>query len=385
MLKENYSPMYFLSALGAGGLSVSFYMYLMFLVPHPKTPLATFEAFNLAITNGGWLSVVSILAAIFIIAFAILHFKLLIWNIQEYRAFKETEAYKTLMTSSAEISLMALPLTFAMTINVFFVLGALFVPGLWNVIEFLFPVAILGFLAVGYYAIKIFLDYFSRILQTGNIDCTKKNNLSQLISIFAFSMIGVGLGAPGAMSHYIVINALGLFTSIFFISIAFLLIAIKLILGFKYMFEQGISEEASPSLWIMIPILTIIGIALIRISFGLDHHFDKPLEKGTLFMLTSVVFSLQIIFGLLGYKVMKEIGYFRDYIHGDKKSPVSFALICPGVATMVFGMFFINFGLMSNGVVVKYSWAYFILMIPFIYIQFKTIMVFMQLKKKFAL
>jgi hypothetical protein len=385
MLKENYSPMYFLAALGAGGLSVSFYMYLMFLVPHPKTPLATFEAVYPVIMRGDWLSIISIVAAVFIIIFAILHFKLLIWNVREYRAFKETEAYKGLMSSSAEISLMALPLTFAMTVNVFFVLGALFVPGLWSVIEFLFPVAIIAFIVVGYYAIKIFLDYFSRILQTGNIDCTKKNNLSQLISIFAFAMIGVGLGAPGAMSHYIVVNAIGLFSSIFFISIAFLLIAIKLILGFKYMFEQGISKEASPSLWIMIPILTIIGIALIRISFGLDHHFDTPLQKGTLFVLTSVVFSLQIIFGLLGYKVMKEIHYFKEYIYGQEKSPVSFALICPGVATMVFGMFFINFGLMSNGVVAKYSLAYFLLILPFTYIQFKTIMVFMKLKSKFAL
>lgn len=377
--------MYFLAALGAGGLSVSFYMYLMFLVPHPTNPLATFEFVYSTILRGDWLSVISIIATIFIIIFAILHIKLLLWNIKEYRAFKQTEAYKDLMSSSAEISLMALPLTFAMTVNVFFVLGALFVPGLWSVIEFLFPVAILAFLVIGYYAIQIFLDYFSRILQTGDIDYTKKNNLSQLISIFAFAMIGVGLGAPGAMSHYIVVNALGLFGSIFFISIAFLLIAIKLILGFKYMFEHGISEEASPSLWIMIPILTLIGISLIRISFGLDHHFDKPLEKATLFTLTSVVFSLQIIFALLGYKVMKQIDYFQEYIHGEKKSPVSFALICPGVAIMIFGMFFINFGLMANGVVDKYSIAYFLLILPFTYIQFKTIIVFIKLKKKFNL
>lgn len=385
MLKENYSPMYFLAALGAGGLAVSFYMYLMFLVPHPKTPLATFEVVYDAIMRWDWLSVVSIISTVFIFIFALLHFKLLIWNIKEYKVYKQTEAFDKLKNSNAEISLMALPLTFAMTTNVFFVLGALFVPGLWSVIEFLFPIAIISFLIIGYYAIKIFLDYFARILQTGNLDSGTKNNLSQLISIFAFAMIGVGFGAPGAMSHYIVVNAIGLFASIFFISIAFLLIAIKLILGFKYMFEEGISEEASPSLWIMIPILTLIGIALIRISFGLDHHFHKPLETATLFILTSVIFSLQIIFGLLGYKVMKQIGYFKKYIHGEKKSPASFALICPGVASMIFAMFFINFGLMSNGVIEKYSWAYFLLILPLTYIQFKTIFVFLKLKKKFSL
>lgn len=385
MLKENYSPMYFLSALGAGGLSVSFFMYLMFLVPHPKVPLATFDFVYAAILKGNWLSYVSIIAVMFILLFGFLHFKLLIWNIKQYQLFKHTEKFTKLKESNAEVSLMTLPLTFAMTINVLFVFGALFVPGLWSIVEYLFPLSLIAFSIVGYFAVKIFLEYFSRILRTGNIDCTENNNLSQLISIFAFAMIGVGFGAPGAMSHYLIINAIGMFASIFFISIAVLLIFIKLILGFKNMFEHGIGEEASPSLWIMIPILTIIGIAFIRIHFGLDHHFDQPLAKATLLMLTSTVLSLQIIFGLLGYRVMKDLGYFKEYIAGDKKSPVSFALICPGVAIVVFGIFFINFGLMTNGVVIKYSLPYFLLMLPLVFIQFKTIMVFFKLKKKFEI
>lgn len=33
----DYRPLYFLASLGAGGMAVSFFMYLMFLVPHPHT------------------------------------------------------------------------------------------------------------------------------------------------------------------------------------------------------------------------------------------------------------------------------------------------------------------------------------------------------------
>jgi hypothetical protein len=385
LLKEIYSPMYFLASLGAGGLSVSFFMYLMFLVPHEGTPMATYDHVFPVLTQGTWLSFVSAFSLVFIIWFAFFHFKLLIWNVKQYKAFKETEAYTKLMNSNAEVTLMAIPLTFAMTINVCFVLGAVFVPGLWSIVEYLFPFALLGFAVVGYYAIKIFADYFTRILKTGNLDCTKNNNLSQMVSIFAISMVAVGFAAPGAMSHYLVINAIGIFGAIFFASIAGLLIIIKLILGFKNMFEQGIAKEASPSMWIMIPILTLLGITLIRINFGLDHHFDQTLAKSSLFTLTSVVLSLQIIFGLLGYKIMKEIGYFDDFVNGKDKSPVSFALICPGVAFMVFGMFFINFGLMANGVVDKYSIAYFLLMVPFMYVQYVTIVTFMKLRAKFFL
>ena len=32
---QSYSPLYFLASLGAGGLAVTFFMYLMFWVPHP--------------------------------------------------------------------------------------------------------------------------------------------------------------------------------------------------------------------------------------------------------------------------------------------------------------------------------------------------------------
>ena len=384
ILREKYSPTCFLAALGAGGLSVSFFMYLMFLVPHPKTPLATFDYIMPALLKGDWLSFVVAFSLVFIIAFAFFHFKLLIFNTKQYLLFKKSEKFKNLIGTNNEVSLMAIPLTFAMTINVCFVLGAVFVPGLWNVVEYLFPFALIGFTVVGFYALKIFMNYFSHMIINGKFNFEQNNNLSQMISIFAFSMLAVGFAAPAAMSHNLTINSIAFFASIFFAAIALLLIFIKLTMGIKNMLEKGISIEAAPSLWIIIPILTLLGITFVRLSFGLDHNFNTPLNKSTLFILTSLILSLQIIFGILGYIVMKKMGYFEKYIFSEEKSAVSFALICPGVAFMVFGMFFINFGLTYNEIITKYSIAYFILMIPFIYVQFKTIIYFFRLNKKFA-
>ena len=233
MLKEKYTPLYFLASLGAGGLSVSFFMYLMFFIPHKGVPLTIFDFAYPALLKGNWLSFVTAFSMVFIIGFAYLYFKLLIWNVKQYNLFKATNDFKILKNSNNEVILMALPLTFAMTINVCFVLGALFVPRLWTVVEYLFPMALIGFATVGYYALKIFFNYFNRLLITGDFDFTKNNNLSQMLSIFAFVMIGVGFAAPGAMSHYIQINAIGIFGAIFFSSIAILLIVLKLILGFK--------------------------------------------------------------------------------------------------------------------------------------------------------
>jgi len=383
ILREKFSPMCFLSALGAGGLSVSFFMYLMFLVPHKGTPLATFDFVFAELQKGTWLSFVILFSLVFILVFAFFHFKLLIWNTKQFNMYKKTDNYKTLKNSNSEITLMTIPLTYSMTINVCFVLGAVFIPGLWGIVEFLFPFALLGFILTGYFALKIFFSYFSRLLVCGSFDFTKNNNLSQMISIFAFAMVAVGFAAPGAMSHNLTVNAIGIFGAIFFMSLSLILLVIKTTIGFKDMFEHGISLEASPSLWIIIPILTLLGITAVRVSFGLDHNFDATLNNSSLFTLTSTILSLQIIFGILGYNVMKKMGYFEEYIHNKNKSAVSFALICPGVAFMVFGMFFINFGLTGNGIVSKYSLAYFLLMLPFIFIQYKTIIYFFKLKKKF--
>lgn len=383
-LREKFNPMCFLASLGSGGLSVSFFMYLMFLVPHKDTPMTTFNHIFPELIKGTWLSITIAIALLGIILFAFFHFKLLIWNTKQFNMYKKTDNYKTLVNSNAEITLMTIPLTYAMTINVCFVLGAVFVPNLWSIVEFMFPFALLGFVVAGYFALKIIFTYFSRLLVKGEFDFTKNNNLSQMISIFALAMVSVGFAAPGAMSHNIVINALGIFGAIFFGSFAILLLIIKITMGFKNMFEQGISIEASPSLWIILPILTLLGIMMIRVSFGLDHNFDSNMSKSSLFTLTSTILSIQIIFGILGYKVMKMNKYFETYVDEEKtRSSVSFALICPGVAFFVFGMFFINFGLTFNNVVEKYSIAYFLLMIPFIFIQYKTIIYFFKLKRKF--
>ena len=384
ILREKFSPMCFLASLGAGGLSVSFFMYLMFLVPHPNTPMATYDFIMPALIKGDWLSFVVAFSLVFIIAFAFLHFKLLIWNTKQYNLYKKTASYQELINSNSQITLMTIPLTFAMTINVCFVLGAVFVPGLWGIVEFLFPFALIGFMVVGYFALKIFFEYFSRLLIKGDFDFSKNNNLSQMISIFALSMVAVGFAAPGAMSHNLVINSIGIFGALFFASLAMLLMLIKLTMGFKNMFEKGLGLEAAPSIWILIPILTLLGITFIRVSFGLEHNYATPLAKSSLFVFTSTILSLQIIFGILGYMVMKKMGYFEKYIHSEDKSSVSFALICPGVAFFVFGMFFVNFGLAFNGIVAKYSIGYFIIMLPFIYVQIKTIIYFFKLYKKFS-
>jgi hypothetical protein len=378
--ESSFNPHYFLSALGAGGLAISFFLYPMFMLPHPETPIVAFEAIRSVLQGDNQLiSALLVLDLFVVLAFGFVHFHLLAKSLIAFRRFRRTSAYEALRKGNSEVSLMAIPLTISMSMNVAFVLASLFVPGLWQVIEWIFPFALVAYIAIGVYALRIYGAYFVRLLVKGEFNFDRNNNLSQLMAIFAFAMIATGLAGPGAMSHTQVVNAIGIFGSIFFLSLSLLLAVVKLVLGMKSMFRHGIARESSYTIWILLPILTLFGISGIRIIMGLHHGFEEPLSKPGLFVFTSVILSLEILIGILGYKVMRQLGYFDDYLRGDKRDAGSFALVCPGVAMFVFGFFFITFGLLKNGLVTPMSPAYFLLLAPFIWVQIKTVTVFLKL------
>lgn len=148
-LGEKYSPLYFLAALGFGGTSAFFFMYFMFLTPHPQTPIPTFESIAAAWATGPVAMQAAIATAYLgMSVFALGHLGLLAWNLSELAIFKRTPAYQGLLGSNARVTLMAVPLTLGMTINTLFVTSATPIPGLWNVIEYLFPLALAAFAGV---------------------------------------------------------------------------------------------------------------------------------------------------------------------------------------------------------------------------------------------
>jgi hypothetical protein len=380
---SDYHPLYFLAALGAGGLTVTFFLYFLFLVPHPATPMVTADDL-LALWAAGpeWLRPLLLLGVGGIVAMAALHLRLLVWNLAHYRRWRRSEAYPRMVAANKDVALMTLPLTLTMTINVLFVVGSVLVPGLWGYAEYLFPGVLVVLLVIGVWALRLYGGYLARLVMTGSFDFIGNANLGQMMPIFAFAMIAVAFAAPGAMSHNQVVNAFGLFFAIFFLSLSALLGGVKLVVGVNAMLRHGISASAAPSLWILIPILTLSGITLVRLIMGLDHAFALDVPEPALFVLTSVILSLEILFGLLGYVVMQRLGYFRDYVAGNEHSPGAYSLICPGVAFFVFGWFWIMFGLVGNGLVTPLTPAFFVLLLPLIFVQWKSLETLLRLNRK---
>ncbi|WP_298805489.1 hypothetical protein [uncultured Lentibacter sp.] len=357
---DTYSPLYFLASLGAGGLSVTFFMYLMFWVPHEGRPVPVFEDISAAFAGGGLpLQAAIIIAVIGILVMTFLNVKSLLWNISALNRFKKTDAYQNLRASNAETTLLAAPLASAMTINALFIVGLVFVPGLWSIIEYLFPLALIAFGAVGIWALGLIGHFLGRVLSEGGIfDMTAHNSFAQLLPAFALAMVGVGFSAPAAMSLAPATVALSLATSTFFAVASLIYTVVALTTAFGSMLHHGTAREAGPTLMVIVPIVTVLSILFLRQDHGLHASFQgHTTTANTMLWLTQMI-SVQIVFLLLGLTVLRRQNYFGDFVFGSKTSPGSYALICPGVAFSVLMQFFVNKGLVAAGVIAKFGAAY---------------------------
>lgn len=381
---DKYSPLYFLASVGAGGLSVTFFMYLMFWVPHPGRPVPIFEDMMAAFTTGGTgLKAAIVVAMAAIAVLTVMNLQKLFWNISAFNTFKKTEAYEKLRNSNAETQLLAYPLALAMTINALFIAGLVFVPGLWNVVEYLFPLALLAFLAVGGFALWIIGHFLGRVLTKGGVfDVTAHNSFAQMLPTFALAMVAVGLSAPASMSSVPFVVSASVMLSTFFGTMSMVYGLIALFTAFNSMLHYGTARESAPTLMMIIPIMTTLGIMMLRQSHGLHVTFEVHTNDGETMVFLSRLLSIQAMFALLGMLILVKQGYFKDFVLGDKTSPGSYALVCPGVALSVMIQFFINKGLVAAGIIQKYDAIYWTESIVAMVFQFAMVWLLLRLNKQ---
>ncbi len=358
---DSYSPLYFLASLGAGGLAVTFFMWLMHWVPHPGQPVPLFEDVAAAFTSGGLLMQgMILLAAAGIAVFGFLNLKLLVWNLRRYSAWSKTEGFAAFSKTNAQSQVMAMPLALAMSVNVLFVLGMVFVPGLWSVVEYLFPLAMVTFLAIGVYGFKLYAAFLGRVLTEGGFNCAANNNFGQVLPAFAFAMVGVGLAAPAALSTVPALAGLGLVLSTFFLMTSGLIAVVAMVLGLRSMMENGANPETAPTLSIIVPLLAVLGILSLRQSHGLHEHFGSAEMAGETLVTLARFLSVQVLFLLFAGLILIRQGYAKRFLFGRENSPGSYALVCPGVGFAVLLHFFVNKGLVDAGLIDKFGlvfWA----------------------------
>ncbi|MFT5743071.1 MAG: hypothetical protein ACI86S_001133 [Paracoccaceae bacterium] len=381
---DTYSPLYFLASLGAGGLVVTFFMYLMFWVPHTGRPVPIFEDIMAAFNTGTIPMKTAIAVAMIGIAFfAFMNIKMLIWNLSQLSTFSKTDRYSKLRASNAETQLLAMPLAMAMTVNGLFIIGLVFVPGLWNIVEYLFPAAMVAFLLIGLLALRQIGHFLARVLSEGGVfDVTAHNSFAQLLPAFALAMVAVGLSAPAAMSTVPVVVGSSLIVSTFFGTMAAVYAVIAAVTAFNSMLHYGTAKESGPTLMVVVPILTVLGIMLLRQDHGLHTTFEVHGTTAETLMLLSKILTVQVIFGLLGMIVLRRQEYAKAFLTGEGNSAGSYALVCPGVALSVMTQFWINKGLVAAGLVAKFGVAYWALTSVALALQLFTVLLVLYLNRR---
>jgi len=381
---KSYSPLYFLASVGAGGLSVTFFMYLFFWVPHPGQPVPVFEDIISAWSKGHIAQQFAIVAAMAGIAFfAFLNLKALAWNFGALRQFTKTESYTALMTSNAQSTLLAAPLAVAMSINGLFIVGLVFVPNLWSVVEFLFPLAMVAFALNTLWALKLISDFLGRIMKDPQgFKADANNSFAQALPAFALAMNAVGLSAPAAMSTLPTVVGTSLVLSTVIGTIAMIYAIVAILAAIPAKLHHGVDRDAAPTLMIVVPLVTILSIMFMRQNHGLHTTFDAHTNAIDTMMFLAKGLSIQIAFLGLGWVVLKSQGYFRDYVFGDKKHVGSYALVCPGVAFSVLMHFFINKGLVASGIIEKFGTPYWALTAVALVSQIAMIALVLRLNKQ---
>ena len=318
-----------------------------------------------------------------IAVFGVLHYRLLVWNMIRLRVFQKSGEFSAFAASNAETQLLAAPLALAMGVNVGFIIGLVFVPGLWGVVEYLFPVALLAFVAIGIHAFLQIGSFLGRVLGQGGFSEEQNASFAQVLPAFALSMVGVGLAAPSAMSGNGIVVAASLSLSTLFVVAAAVWAAAAMILALRPMLAHGTAPEAAPTLMILVPLLTVIGIAMLRMNHGLHTEFDAHGTKAdTLVFLTRIVVA-QVLFLGLGPRGSETAGLCGEVLSAQgQRSAGSYALICPGVGFSVMWHFWVNKGLVASGVIAKFGAAYWVATAPALIAQVAMILLLIWLHRQ---
>lgn len=367
-----FSPMHGLAALGAGGLAVSFFIWLLFLTPHPGIPVPTYETLDKAIASsnlGGWILTIKYVIA----ALLIVHFVLLFWWLRAPKQLP-THERQALYAGEAGVTRMITPLVLAMSVNAGFVGGLVFIPKLWSIKEFLFPFALITFVMILILAVTRWLRHNTIARMQGFTYQGK--GLLELLSTFALAMITVGFSASAAMSSTPFVYSTGMVLAIFS-TILTLASGINVARArLKHITAQSIMPSSTGSLLMAVPITTVLGIAIYRLIMAGNHHFGLAASTATIAVVLGLLFTFQLLVFTLATPVIIRAGGFKELISKNPNG-ASLSLVCPGVGLFVLGMFFVTKGLAEPGFISANTATALYVMLGIV--QFATLMLFVYL------
>jgi hypothetical protein len=338
-LQQQFTPLYFLASLGAGGMAVAFFAFVQYTLPHGAGLITATQMRELAEGVQYW---VYIGAEVGMVFFALLHLLLTVVLVRAFVQWLRTSDWRAVWNSPITNGAFAAPIiSLTMTMNVFIApvryffdgfaqnLQAVMLPGFlfWLVLFFVVMVVELVLLK------KAFVDGFD----------IEKIHFGWLLHPFALGMVSVtGMGIA-ALSHNIDIATASALLSLVTLTMGMFLFTVKVVTLFSRQFaKSGLPEVMFlPSLLIVIPNITLFAISIFRFEHFLTHHYG--VESSALSLVTIVgAFVFETWYLLFGLLLLKD--YFREHLRADTFHVSQWGLVCPFVAygvlaSFVFGVF----------------------------------------------
>ncbi len=335
MSHKSFNPLQFLSAVGAGGISVIPFAFLQYTY-HTGKGLITVENTGLKDLPFFQSVLFAILMGVMVL-FGTIHTVLSVKLFSRYSQWKKSDEYRMYRKDPHKnITLLTPFISLGMSFNVIIAVARFFIPLLYRNFQLLMAPALAGWLvlltALVMTEAKILKKAFASPLKSESI------TFSWLLHPFALGMttvIGTGLAALASSP---VIAGIAAFFSFVTGSMGVLLFALFLTLGVLNLFksESLPSKEAMPALLSAVPIVTLLSIS----GFRLVHYFEKQFDFHMHWAAVVLVlggFAFQTWYLITGLHVMRD--YFKNHYVQDGFHVSHWSLICPFVAYAVLGSF----------------------------------------------
>lgn len=335
MKKQVFSPLIFLSSLGAGGISIIPFAFMQYTTEHGAglVQRADFDHASLSglplFSQYGLETIMLVFVALHLLL-TVVHAKGL-W--QFLRSDKLSEMAKNPLASPA---LMAPFISIVMTMNV--VIGPVryFTPWLADNLQLVMLPALLFWILI-YVALLGTVMYLLKQAFIQKFDVSKIS-FSWLLHPFAIGMLTVtGMGFAALAKSPEIANTAA-FMSLISGSMGIFLLIVETIAVFQKFFAgEGLGDKTSlPSVLIVIPNITLYAISAFRFGHYLEHQHGVHLE-GYFAIVTAVPFAIETWYMLFGLFLLWD--YFRKDYFNQEYYVTLWGLICPIVAYAVLASF----------------------------------------------
>ncbi|MCL2469963.1 MAG: hypothetical protein FWF24_07065 [Alphaproteobacteria bacterium] len=358
-LGDRYTPLFLFNALAAGALALTFFFHLSLLFwTRDNVALMIFPAlqkfFDFSKPNYLALIWLFVMGAGFL-WFLVDHVRLMLWNHKQERATPHPlRAIK--------------PLSFMMTLLLAFVTFVFLIPGLWGIREYLFPLVFLG-LALGvFFAFKTM---------------TATQPFATLESIALLSFCAIGFSMIVIFTQKIAYVYAGHFLSLFCLAGIFFVAAKACFSGLITALKDIKSAvEKATLLWFCVPVLALLAVVLQRQDLALVVGLQGARAPLWTINALAVMLSFILFLTALALAASRESGFLALIFKNDSFSVGSYTLVLGLVGIFVVGHFLIMNGLVTAGIMERYSLGFWLAYTPLVLIQAGAIWGHLKLNAK---